>query len=122
MWTWLNLVVALVAAFLVYDGLRPEWWGWLLFSPLFMYMAYESLRKATYSLTIEGDLITIRGFKPGQYSASGISAVNVWTAKGGRVAVVACSDGRRFNFPSRLEGFDELVRQLRSKANLPEPG
>lgn len=121
MWSWLNLAVALAAAFLVYDGLSPEWWGWLLFSPLFIYMAYESVRKALYSLTVEGDLITVRGFKPAQYPVSGITAVNVWNAKGGRIAVVACSDGRRFNFPSSLEGFDELVRQLRSKANLPEP-
>lgn len=121
MWAWLNFAIALVAAVLVYDGLRPKWWGWLLFSPLFIFMAYESARKVMYSLTIEGDLVTVRGFKPAQYSVSGITAVNVWNAKGGRIAVVACADGRRFNFPSSLDGFEELVRQLRIGANLPEP-
>jgi hypothetical protein len=92
-----------------------------MFSPLFAYLAYESVRKATYALTIEGDLIAVRGFKPAQYPASGITAVNVWDAKGRRIAVVAFADGRRFNFPSSLNGFDELVRVLRTKANLPEP-
>lgn len=119
--TWLNLAVAMVMAFFMYDGLHPEWWGWLLFSPLFIYMVYETARKAMYSLTVDGDFITVRGTKPAQYPATGITAVNVWNAKGGRIAVVACSDGRRFNFPSGLQGFDELVRLLRTRANLPEP-
>ena len=56
-----------------------------------------------------------------QYPVSGITALNVWSAKGGRIAVVACADGRRFSFPSGLKGFDELVRLLRTRANLPEP-
>lgn len=119
--TWLNLAIALVMAFFVYDGLHPEWWGWLLFSPLFIYMAYETARKAMYSVAIDGDLLTVRGFKPAQYPVSAITAVNVWNAKGGRIAVVASADGRRFNFPSGLQGFDDLVRLLRAKANLPEP-
>ncbi|HEY5994908.1 MAG TPA: hypothetical protein VIU46_09965 [Gallionellaceae bacterium] len=121
MWTWLNLAIALAMAFFMYDGLHPEWWGWLLFSPMFIYMAYETVRKAMYSLTVEGDLITVRVFKSLQYPVSGISAVNVWTAKGRRIAVIAFADGRRFNFPSMLKDFDELVRLLRTKANLPEP-
>ncbi len=121
MQTWLNLAIALGMAFFMYDGLHPQWWGWLLFSPLFFYMLYESVRKAMYSLTVEGDLVNVRGVKPSQYSVSGIKAVNVWNAKGRRIAVVACSDGRRFNFPSSLARFDELVRLLRTGANLPEP-
>lgn len=119
--TWLNLFIALAMAIFMYDGLHPEWWGWALISPLFAYLIYESARKAMYAFIIEGDVITVRGFKPASYPASGITAVNVWNAKGGRVAVVAFADGRRFNFPSALSGFDELVRVLRTKANLPEP-
>ncbi len=120
--TWLNLAVALAMAFFMYDGLQPQWWGWLLFSPLFVYLSYESLRKALYAFTIEGDLITVHGFRSSQYPVSGIKSVNVWDAKGGRIAVVAFADGRRFNFPSTLARFDELVRLLRTRANLTEPG
>jgi hypothetical protein len=118
-WAYIELVVALAMTVAVYMGLKPEWWGWLLFSPLFLYLVFEGVRKVTYSLTVDGDLITIGGLKPAQYSASKITAINIWDAKGGRIAVVTFDDGNRFNFPSRLEGFNDLVNFFKSKANLP---
>lgn len=118
-WAYIELVVALVMTAGVYVGLQPEWWGWLLFSPLFLYLVFEGVRKVTYSLTVDGDNITVGSFKSVRYSVSGITAVNVWDAKGGRIAVVSFADGNRFNFPSRLEGFDDLVRLFKTKANLP---
>ncbi len=118
-WAYIELVVALAMTVAVYMGLKPEWWGWLLFSPLFLYLVFEGVRKVTYSLTVDGDLITIGGLKPAQYSASKITAINIWDAKGGRIAVVTFDDGNRFNFPSRLEGFNDFVNFFKSKANLP---
>jgi len=118
-WTYIELVVALVMTLAVYAGLQPEWWGWLLYSPLFLYLVFEGVRKVSYSLTVDGDHITVGSFKSAQYSVSKIAAVNVWDAKGGHMAVVDFVDGRRFNFSSRLEGFDDLVGLLRTKANLP---
>jgi|WetSurMetagenome_2_1015567.scaffolds.fasta_scaffold03712_8 hypothetical protein len=121
-WAYIEFVVALVMTLVVYAGLRPEWWGWLLYLPLFLYLVFEGVRKTSYSLTVDGDRITVGSLKSAQYSVSRITAVNVWDAKGGRVAVVDFVDGSRFNFPSRLERFDDLVGLLRTKANLPEPG
>jgi len=118
-WAYIELIVALGMAVAVYSELKPGLWGWLLFAPLLVFMVFMGVRKVSYSLTVDGDLITIGGLKPAQYSVSKISALNVWEAKGGRIAVVAFNDGRRFNFPSRLDGFDDLVALLRSKANLP---
>jgi hypothetical protein len=120
-WTYVELVAALVMTLVVYAGLQPEWWGWLLYSPLFLYLVFEGVRKINYSLTIDGDHITVGSFRATQYSASKITAVNIWDAKGGRMAVVSFADGGRFHFSSRLEGFDHLVRLLRTKANLPTP-
>jgi hypothetical protein len=105
----------------LYESLHPEWWGWLLYSPLFLYMVFEGVRKVRYSLTIEGDKLTIVNYKADRYSVSQITAVNVWDAKGGRMAVVDFSDGRRFHFSSRLYKFDDLVNLLRTKANLSSP-
>lgn len=118
-WVYIELVVALAMTLVVYVGLQPEWWGWLLYSPLFLYLVFEGVRKVSYSLTVDGDLITVGSFKSTQYSVSKIAAVNVWDAKGGRMAVVDFADGSRFHFSSRLEGFDDLVGLLRTKANLP---
>lgn len=120
-WAYIEIIAALGMTLAMYAGLHPEWWGWLLFSPFFLYMVFESVRKIRYSLTVDGDRITVSSFNSAQYSASEITTLNVWDAKGKRIAVVAFSDGRRFNFPSRLEGFDELVGLLRTKANLPQP-
>lgn len=118
-WAYVEFVFALALAVAVYVGLRPEWWGWLLFSPFFLYLVFEGVRKVSYSLTVEGDLITVGGLKSAQYPAPQIKAMNVWEGKGGRIAVVSFADGRRFNFSSRLEGFDDLVKLLRTRANLP---
>ncbi len=120
-WTYIELVVALVMTLVVYMSLHPEWWGWLLYSPLFLYLIFEVVRKVTYSLIVEGDNLTVGSFKATRYSVSKISAVNVWDAKGGRIAVVDFADGSRFHFSSRLDGFDDLVSLLRTKANLPLP-
>jgi len=120
-WAYIELVVALAMTVTAYVGLQPEWWGWALFSPLFLYLIFEGARKVSYSLTVDGDTITVGSFKSAQYFVSRIKAVNVWEAKGGRIAVVVLADGSRFNFSSRLQGFNELVGLLRTKANLPEP-
>ncbi len=117
-WAYIELVVALAMTLALYVGLEPEWWGWLMFSPLFIALVYEGVRKVKYSLTVDGDLITVGSFKSAQYSVSKITAVNVWDAKGGRIAVVDFDGGSRFNFPSTLERFDELVGLLKTKANL----
>lgn len=118
-WTYIELVVALVMALVVYAGLHPEWWGWLLLSPLFLYLVFECVRKVSYTLTVDDDHITVGSFRSTRYSVSKITEVNVWDAKGGRMAVVAFADGGRLHFSSRLEGFDDLVTLLRTKANLP---
>jgi hypothetical protein len=119
-WTYIELVVALAMTLLVYVSLQPEWWGWLLYLPLFLYMVFEVVRKVSYSLTVDGDLIAVGSFKTTRYSVSKISAVNVWDAKGGRMAVVDFADGSRFHFSSRLDGFDDLVSLIRAKAKLPK--
>jgi len=120
-WTYIELVVALAMTLVVYAGLRPEWWGWMLFSPVFLYLVFESARKVSYSLTVDGNKIAVGSFRATQYSVSRITAVNVWDAKGGRMAVIDFADGSRLHFSSRLEGFDDLVGLLRTKAKLPSP-
>ena len=117
-WAYIELLVAFLMTVTAYVELKPDWWGWLLFAPLFGYMIFEGMRKVTYSLSVDGDLITVGSFNSAQYVASKITAVNVWIAKGGRIAVVAFDDGRRFNFPSTVDGFDNLVGLLKTKANL----
>jgi hypothetical protein len=118
-WAFIDFLVALAMALSAYVGLKPEWWGWLLFSPLFIYMVFEGVRKVRYTLTVDDDLITVGSFKIAQYSVSKIKALHVWDAKGGRIAVVDLDDGKRFNFSSRVGRFDYLVSLLRTKANLP---
>jgi hypothetical protein len=117
-WAFIELLVAFMMILAVAIKLKPEWWGWLLFTPLLGFLIIEGIRKVTYSLTVEEDLITVGSFNSAQYVASKITAVNVWMAKGGRVAVVAFDDGKRFNFPSNVKGFDNLVGLLKTKANL----
>lgn len=120
-WIYVDLVVALVMTWALYVLLQPEWWGWLLYSPLFLYLVFESVRKFTYTLTVDGDRIMVGSFRSTPYPVSEIAAVNVWNAKAGRMAVVSFSDRSKFHFSSRLEGFDDLVALLRTKANLPDP-
>lgn len=117
-WAYMELVVAVAMTWGLYAGLHPKWRGWLLYLPLFLYLIFEGVRKVSYSLTVDGDRITVGGFKSTQYSVSKITAVNVWDAKGGRIAVVAFADGNRFNFSGHLQGFEDLVGLLRTKADL----
>ena len=119
-WAWFDVAAALAMTLALYAGLRPEWWGGLLFSPLFLYMVFESVRKVSYSLTVDGDDITVGSFRSTRHSVSKIKAVHVWDAKAGRIAVVDFVDESRLHFSSRLEGFDDLVGLLRTKANLPQ--
>jgi hypothetical protein len=113
-------VAALAMLVALYIGTTPKIWGWLLFLPLFLTILYEGMRTHSYSLTIEEDRIVVAGFKPGEYRISEIAAVDVWFAKGGRMAVVTFADRMKLSFPSQLVGFEKLVELLRTKANLPE--
>ena len=105
----------------LYVGTNPKYWGWLLFLPLFLTIVYEGVRTYSYSLTVDGDRIIVAGFKRAEYRISEITAVNVWFAKGGRIAVITFSDRGKFNFPGNLVGFDKLVELIRTQAKLPEP-
>jgi len=118
-WAYIEFVAALVMTLALYAGLQPEWWGWLLYSPLFLYLVFEGVRKVSYSLTIDGDHITVGSFRSNRYSISKITAIHVWEAKAGHIAVVDFADGNRLHFSSRLEGFDDLVGLLKTRANLP---
>ena len=112
---------ALIMLIALYVGTNPKFWGWLLFLPLFLTILYEGLRSYSYSLTVNDDRIIVGGFKPAQYRVSDITAVDVWFAKGGRMAVVTFADRKKLSFHSHLVGFEQLVELLRTKANLPEP-
>jgi hypothetical protein len=118
-WAYIDLVVALSMTLALYTGLQMKWWGWLLFSPLFLYLVFECVRKASYSLTVDDNHITVGSFRTTQYFVSKIVAVHVWDAKAGRIAVVDFDDASRLHFSSRLKGFDDLVGLLRTKAKLP---
>jgi hypothetical protein len=111
--------LAMVAA--LYIGTNPKWWGWLLFSPLFLVIFYEGLRTYTYSVTVDGDRILLGGFKRSEFRVSEIVEINVWFAKGGRIAVINFADLGRLSVPSRLADFNKLVDLLRTQAKLPEP-
>ena len=112
---------ALIMLIALYVGTNPKFWGWLLFLPLFLTILYEGLRSYSYSLTVDDDRIIVGGFKPAQYRVSDFTAVDVWFAKGGRMAVVTFADRKKLSFHSHLVGFEQLVELLRTKANLPEP-
>ena len=120
-WAYIELVVAVAMTWGLYAGLHPKWRGWLLYAPLFLYLLVEGIRKVSYSLTVEGDRLTVGSFKSNQYCMSKIATVNVWNAKGGRIAVVVFTDGNRFSFSDHLQGFDDLVGLLRTKAGLLSP-
>ena len=115
-----RFAAALIMLVALYVGTNPKFWGWLLFLPLFLTILYEGLRSHSYSLTVEDDRIVVGGFKPAQYRVSDITAVDVWFAKGGRMAVVTFADRQKLSFHSHVVGFEQLVELLRTKANLPE--
>ncbi len=104
----------------LYVATNPKVWGWMLFLPLFLFIVYEGARTYSYSLTVDGDRISVAGFWPAQYTVSEITAINVWFAKGGRIAIVTFSDREKLRLSSRLTDFEGLVALLRRKANLPE--
>lgn len=108
-------------AIALYIGTQPMLWGWLLFAPLFLYIVYEGARNYSYAITIDDDFITVSGFDRAQYRISEITAVNVWLAKGGRIAVITFADQSKFNFPSHLRGFKDLVELLRTRTHLEKP-
>jgi hypothetical protein len=116
-----RFAAALVMAIALYIGTKPMFWGWLLFAPLFLYIVYEGARSYSYSITIDDDVITVSGFKRAQYRISEIAAINVWLAKGERIAVITFADRSKFSFPSHLVGFEELVGLLRKRTNLEKP-
>ena len=116
-----RFAAALIMLVALYIGTNPKFWGWLLFLPLFLTILYEGARSYSYSLTVDDDRLIVGGFKPDQYRISDITAVDVWFAKGGRMAVVSFADRTKFSFHSHLVGFEQLVKLLRAKANLPEP-
>jgi hypothetical protein len=115
-----RFVIALAMLVALYVGTNPPVWGWLLFLGLFLVIVYEGVRSHIYSLTVDGDRISVAGIKRGQYRVSDITAINVWFAKGGRVAVINFSNREKLNFSSHLVDFDKLVALLRTQANLPE--
>ncbi len=118
---YIQFAAALAMVVALYIGTNPKWWGWLLFSPLFLVIVYEGLRTYTYSITVDGDRIVLGGFQRGEYRVSEIAEINVWYAKGGRIAVINFADRGRLSVPSRLADFDKLVDLLRTQANLPKP-
>jgi hypothetical protein len=70
-------------------------------------------------LTINDDCITVVDLnKRAQYLVSDITAINVWPAKGERMAVITFRDWKKLSFPSHLEGFDELVELLTKQTKL----
>ena len=118
---YLEWTVAVVMALALYINTQPMLWGWLLFLPLFLSIVFEGVRTYRYSLTVDGDCISVAGFRRAQYLVSEITAINVWTAKGERIAVITFSDRRKLSFPSHLQGFKDLVELLRKQSNLPKP-
>lgn len=110
-----QFAAALIMLVALYIGTEPEIWGWLLFSPLFCFVVYNGLRSYRYSLTIDGDFIIVGGFDRAKYPISDIAAINVWPAKGDRIAVITFSNRKKLSFPSHLLGFDNLVDSIKKQ-------
>jgi hypothetical protein len=117
---YLEFAAALLMAVALYVNTRPMWWGWLLFAPLFFYIVFVSVRTYRYALTIAGDRIAVSGTER-EHRVSDITAINVWDAKGGRVAVITFADRGKISFPSHLQGFNDLVASLRRRTGLSKP-
>ena len=114
-----EISAALAMLMTLYISEQPKIWGWLLFAPLFIFVIAKGVRTYRYSLTIDDDCITVVDLnKRAQYLVSDITAINVWPAKGERIAVITFWDWRKLSFPSHLKGFDELVDMLRKQTNL----
>jgi hypothetical protein len=118
---YIEFAIAMAMLIGLYIGTQPKFWGWLLFLPLFLTLLIRGILAYRYSLTVEDGKISVVSSRPVQYPVSDITAVNVWPAKGGRVAVVTFTDRRKLTFPSKVIGFDDLVKLLRTQAKLPEP-
>jgi hypothetical protein len=118
----LELACAVLMAVALYVNTHPDFWGWLLFSPLFFYIVFVAVRTYRYSLTIDidGGQISVSDSER-QYRVSDIAAINVWDAKGEKIAVVTFADRNKISFPSHLDGFNDLVTSLRELTNLPKP-
>ena len=122
--TWLaytRYAMALAMLIGLYIGTKPMFWGWLLFAPLFLIIVYEGTRTYRYSLTVDDEFISVAGFKRARYRIAEITAINVWVAKGERIAVVTFSDHNKLSFPSHLTGFKDLVELLRARTHLEKP-
>ena len=115
-----EFTVALLMGAALYIGIQPMLWGWMLFAPLFLYLVFKAIGTYRYSLTLDGDRITVSDSER-QYLVSEITAINVWDAKGARIAVITFADRSKLSFPSQLKGFDDLVALLRKQTNLPKP-
>jgi hypothetical protein len=120
---YLEIAAAMTMLVALYVATDPMWWGWLLFAPLFLYIIARAVHTYMYSLTIDGDRITVVDLnKRDQYLVSEITAIHVWPAKGERIAVITFGDRKKLSFPSHLDGFDELVgslmEQTRSKLQI----
>ncbi len=110
---------ALTMLVALYIGTNPAFWGWLLFAPLFLFILTKGVRTYIYSLTISGDRITVVDLnKHADYLVSDITAINVWPAKGERIAVITFGNWKKLSFPSHLKGFDDLVELLRKQTRL----
>ena len=116
-----KFAIALAMLIALYVGTTPKWWGWLLFLPLFLAIVYEGARTFSYSLSLDEDRIVVGGFKRAEYRITDIAAVDVWLAKGGRMAVVTFADREKLSFPGNLVDFEKFVDLLRTKAGLPSP-
>ena len=113
----LQFSAAFAMVIALYLNAQPRIWGWLLFLPFFLFVILQAVRTYRYSLTINGDNITLVDIERARYPVSDIAAINVWPAKGDRIAVVTFSDRRKFSFPGHLEGFDDLVALLRNASS-----
>ncbi len=113
--------LAIAMCVILYATTTPKWWGWLMFLPLFLFIAYEGARTYAYSLTVKDGHITVDGLQRAQYAVSDITDINVWVTKGGHLAVVAFANQKKMNFSSHLVDFDKAVALLRTEANIPEP-